>query len=37
MNAVNDALASIGAAYAQMPLTPETVWRAFSRRPALAG
>ncbi len=37
MNAVNDALARIGAPYAQMPLTPETVWRAISQRKALAG
>jgi carbon-monoxide dehydrogenase large subunit len=34
MNAVNDALARIGAPYAQMPLTPETVWRAIGQRQA---
>jgi len=28
MNAVNDALAQIGAPYVQMPATPERVWRA---------
>jgi carbon-monoxide dehydrogenase large subunit len=28
MNAVNDALARIGAAYVEMPATPEKVWRA---------
>jgi aerobic carbon-monoxide dehydrogenase large subunit len=28
MNAVNDALAGIGAPYVQMPATPEKVWRA---------
>ena len=28
MNAVNDALARIGAPYVQMPATPEKVWRA---------
>jgi carbon-monoxide dehydrogenase large subunit len=28
MNAVNDALAAIGAPYVQMPATPEKVWRA---------
>jgi hypothetical protein len=28
MNAVNDALAQIGAPYVQMPATPEKVWRA---------
>ena len=28
MNAVNDALAHIGAPYVQMPATPEKVWRA---------
>jgi aerobic carbon-monoxide dehydrogenase large subunit len=28
MNAINDALARVGAAAVQMPATPETVWRA---------
>jgi aerobic carbon-monoxide dehydrogenase large subunit len=28
MNAVNDALARVGAPYVQMPATPEKVWRA---------
>jgi carbon-monoxide dehydrogenase large subunit len=28
MNAINDALARVGAAYVQMPATPEKVWRA---------
>ena len=28
MNAINDALARIGAPYVQMPATPEKVWRA---------
>src|SRR5262249_39542712 len=28
MNAVNDALARLGAPYVQMPATPEKVWRA---------
>src|SRR5437899_10586882 len=28
MNAVNDALARIGAPYVQMPATPEKLWRA---------
>ena len=28
MNAINDAMARIGAAYVQMPATPEKVWRA---------
>jgi carbon-monoxide dehydrogenase large subunit len=36
MNAVNEALASVGAPYAQMPLTPETVWRALRQRKAPA-
>ena len=30
MNAVNDALARIGAPYVQMPATPEKVWRAIA-------
>ena len=30
MNAINDALARIGAPYVQMPATPEKVWRAIS-------
>jgi carbon-monoxide dehydrogenase large subunit len=30
MNAVNDALAQVGAPYVQMPATPEKVWRAIS-------
>jgi aerobic carbon-monoxide dehydrogenase large subunit len=30
MNAVNDALARIGAPYVEMPATPEKVWRAIS-------
>jgi len=30
MNAVNNALAQIGAPYVQMPATPEKVWRAMS-------
>ncbi len=38
MNAVNDALARIGAPYVQMPATPERVWRAIAaakaKRPA---
>jgi carbon-monoxide dehydrogenase large subunit len=37
MNAVNDALARIGASYLQMPATPEKVWRAMQEagwRPA---
>jgi carbon-monoxide dehydrogenase large subunit len=28
MNAVNDALAQVGAPYVQMPATPEKIWRA---------
>jgi len=28
MNAINDALAPIGAPYVSMPATPEKVWRA---------
>ena len=28
MNAINDAMARIGAPYVQMPATPEKVWRA---------
>jgi carbon-monoxide dehydrogenase large subunit len=30
MNAINDALAGIGAPYVQMPATPEKVWRAIA-------
>jgi carbon-monoxide dehydrogenase large subunit len=30
MNAVNDALAHIGALYVQMPATPEKIWRAIA-------
>jgi carbon-monoxide dehydrogenase large subunit len=30
MNAINDAMAQIGAAYMQMPATPEKVWRAIA-------
>jgi aerobic carbon-monoxide dehydrogenase large subunit len=33
MNAVNDALAVIGAPYVQMPATPEKVWRAMRAAP----
>jgi hypothetical protein len=33
MNAVNDALAAIGAPYVQMPATPEKVWRAITKAP----
>ncbi len=33
MNAVNDALATIGAPYVQMPATPEKVWRAMRAAP----
>jgi carbon-monoxide dehydrogenase large subunit len=32
MNAVNDALAQIGAPYVQMPATPEKIWRALRAR-----
>jgi carbon-monoxide dehydrogenase large subunit len=32
MNAVNAALAEVGAPYVQMPATPEKVWRALRRR-----
>jgi hypothetical protein len=28
MNAINSALAEVGAPYVQMPATPERVWRA---------
>jgi aerobic carbon-monoxide dehydrogenase large subunit len=31
MNAVNDALASIGAPEVDMPATPEKMWRAINR------
>ncbi len=31
MNAINDALAQIGAGYVQMPCTPEKVWRALQQ------
>jgi carbon-monoxide dehydrogenase large subunit len=31
MNAVNDALARIGAPYVGMPATPEKVWRAIAQ------
>jgi carbon-monoxide dehydrogenase large subunit len=40
MNAVNDALARIGAGYLQMPATPEKVWRAMQEagwRPVAVG
>ncbi|HVY59123.1 MAG TPA: xanthine dehydrogenase family protein molybdopterin-binding subunit [Xanthobacteraceae bacterium] len=30
MNAINDALARIGASYVQMPATPEKIWRAIT-------
>jgi carbon-monoxide dehydrogenase large subunit len=32
MNAVNDALAQMGAAQIEMPATPEKVWRALQAR-----
>jgi len=35
MNAVNDALAAIGAPYVQMPASPEKVWRAITAAPTL--
>ena len=35
MNAVNDALARIGAPYAPMPATSETIWRAIQAAKAL--
>ena len=31
MNAVNDAMAHLGAAYVQMPATPEKIWRAIEK------
>jgi carbon-monoxide dehydrogenase large subunit len=31
MNAVNDAMAHIGAEYVQMPATPEKVWKAIKK------
>jgi aerobic carbon-monoxide dehydrogenase large subunit len=34
MNAVNDALAQVGAIYVQMPATPEKVWRAIKKATA---
>jgi aerobic carbon-monoxide dehydrogenase large subunit len=40
MNAINDALAGVGASYLQMPATPEKVWRAMraaGAQHALAG
>ena len=37
MNAVNDAMARIGAAYVQMPATPEKVWRAVRAAGRLGG
>jgi carbon-monoxide dehydrogenase large subunit len=35
MNAVNDALARVGAPYVQMPATPEKIWRALRARDVL--
>jgi aerobic carbon-monoxide dehydrogenase large subunit len=37
MNAVNDAMARIGAEYIQMPATPEKVWRAIQKARSLDG
>jgi carbon-monoxide dehydrogenase large subunit len=34
MNAINDALARVGAPYVQMPATPEKVWRALENAKA---
>jgi hypothetical protein len=31
MNAINHALADIGAEYVQMPATPEKVWKAIAK------
>jgi aerobic carbon-monoxide dehydrogenase large subunit len=35
VNAIVDALKEFGVSHLEMPVTPERVWRAMSRKPAL--